>query len=55
MFATLAAENIFIKMVSTSEIKVSVVIEEDQMIRAAQSLHDAFELAEVKEEVSTVE
>ena len=33
-----------IKMVSTSEIKVSTVIEEQQMIKAVESLHTALVL-----------
>ncbi len=44
MFETLAAENINIKMISTSEIKISVVIEEKYTELAVRVLHDAFEL-----------
>jgi aspartate kinase len=44
MFATLAKENINIKMISTSEIKTSVVIDEKYMELAVRSLHRAFEL-----------
>lgn len=44
MFETLAAENINIMMISTSEIKVSVVIDERYVELAVRSLHDAFEL-----------
>lgn len=44
MFQVLADKNIQIKMVSTSEIKVSAVVDSDCMKEAAQSLHDAFEL-----------
>lgn len=51
MFQVLANDDISIKMVSTSEIKVSVVIEESKMIEAAQILHDEFELGVVAEEV----
>ncbi|EUJ42983.1 aspartate kinase [Listeria riparia FSL S10-1204] len=36
--------DIAIKMISTSEIKVSTVVDEKKMIRAAQVLHDTFEL-----------
>jgi aspartate kinase len=32
-------------MVSTSEIKVSTVIEEAQMLKAVEALHEAFELS----------
>jgi len=44
MFEVLAANNIQIKMVSTSEIKVSVVVEENHMLKAVEALHSAFEL-----------
>ncbi|AZU63546.1 aspartate kinase [Neobacillus mesonae] len=44
MFEVLAANNIAIKMVSTSEIKVSAVIEEKHMHKAVEVLHEAFEL-----------
>jgi aspartate kinase len=46
MFEVLAANNIQIKMVSTSEIKVSAVVEEQHMLKAVEVLHDAFGLAE---------
>ena len=58
MFETLARESINIKMISTSEIKISVVIDEKYTELAVRVLHDAFELdkdyhgrIEVKEEV----
>lgn len=44
MFRVLAEENINIRMVSTSEIKISVVIDEKQMELAVRSLHTAFGL-----------
>ncbi|SDZ53404.1 aspartate kinase [Evansella caseinilytica] len=44
MFKVLADEEIAIKMVSTSEIKVSAVIPEADMVKAVESLHTAFEL-----------
>ncbi|WP_042354858.1 aspartate kinase [Bacillus rubiinfantis] len=44
MFEVLAANNIAVKMVSTSEIKVSAVVEERYMQKAVEVLHDAFEL-----------
>ena len=44
MFSVLAAENINIKMISTSEIKISVVIEEKYGELAIRCLHAAFEL-----------
>lgn len=45
MFSILAKEGIQIKMVSTSEIKVSTVIKDDQMVKAVESLHQAFGLS----------
>jgi aspartate kinase len=45
MFEVLARNNIQIKMVSTSEIKVSAVVEEKNMLKAVEVLHVAFELA----------
>ena len=44
MFDALAAENINIQMISTSEIKVSVVIAEKYLELAVRALHSAFEL-----------
>lgn len=44
MFDRLRKENIPVKMVSTSEIKVSVVVPQDNMIQAANALHDEFGL-----------
>ncbi len=44
MFEVLAAENINIQMISTSEIKISVVIEEKYLELAARALHAAFGL-----------
>ncbi|WAA11619.1 aspartate kinase [Fervidibacillus halotolerans] len=49
MFSCLSAEGIFIKMVSTSEIKISVVLDEKHMIRASDLLHNAFQLEKVSE------
>lgn len=46
MFSALADHNINIEMISTSEIKISVVIEKEHADRAVQLLHDAFELGE---------
>ncbi|WP_413379244.1 aspartate kinase [Alkalihalobacillus sp. 1P02AB] len=46
MFDVLAEEGIAIKMVSTSEIKVSTVVSEDDMVLAVEVLHEAFKLAE---------
>ena len=44
MFQTLAVENINIKMISTSEIRVSCVIEEKYAELAVRVLHTAFGL-----------
>ena len=44
MFRALAAENINIQMISTSEIKVSVLIDEKYMELAPRVLHKEFEL-----------
>ena len=47
MFDALALENINIQMISTSEIKVSVVIAEKYLELAVRSLHSAFDLGKV--------
>jgi aspartate kinase len=44
MFKTLATEGINIKMISTSEIKISVVVDEKYMELAVRALHAAFKL-----------
>ncbi len=44
MFNTLAHEGINIQMISTSEIKISVVLNEKYLELAVRSLHDAFDL-----------
>ena len=44
MFRTLAEEGINIQMISTSEIKISVVIDEKYMELAVRVLHKAFDL-----------
>jgi aspartate kinase len=46
MFDALAAENINIQMISTSEIKISVVVAERYMELAVRALHAEFELHE---------
>ena len=43
-FRTLAAENVNIQMISSSEIKITCLIEEKYTELAVRSLHDAFEL-----------
>jgi aspartate kinase len=44
MFAALARESINIQMISTSEIKISVVVNEKYLELAVRTLHDAFKL-----------
>ena len=46
MFRALATENINIQMISTSEIKISVVVAERYMELAVRTIHDAFELGD---------
>jgi aspartate kinase len=48
MFGTLSAEGINIQMITTSEIKTSVVIDEKYMELAVRSLHKAFDLDQPK-------
>ena len=48
VFDSLAAENINIQMISTSEIKISVVVAERYMELAVRALHAAFELDQPK-------
>mgnify|MGYP001627898777 CR=1 FL=1 len=47
MFSVLARDSINIKVITTSEIKISVLIDRKYMELAVQSLHDAFELDKV--------
>ena len=44
MFAALARENVNIQMISTSEIKISVVVDERYLELGVRALHEAFEL-----------
>ena len=44
MFRALSDENINILAISTSEIKLSVIIEEDNTLKAIKKLHTTFEL-----------
>ena len=46
MFETLYNENININMISTSEIRVTVLIKDSDADRAINAVHDAFGLAE---------
>jgi aspartate kinase len=59
MFETLAQQNINIKMISTSEIKISCLVDKVDAQRAVQALHSVFELesdevAEVKGDLPDV-
>jgi aspartate kinase len=47
MFETLAAENVNIEMISTSTIRISCVVHEDDVERAVRALHASFELEQV--------
>ena len=47
MFKTLAEEGINIRMIATSEIKISVVVDEKYLELAVRSLHSAFELDKI--------
>ena len=47
MFNALAAENVNIKVIATSEIKISVLIDRKYMELAVQALHDVFALDKV--------
>lgn len=44
MFAALAAEHINIQMITTSEIKISVLVERDAALNALRVVHQAFDL-----------
>ena len=44
MFQTLAREGINIRMISTSEIKISVVVDEKYLELGVRALHEAFQL-----------
>ena len=44
MFQVLSSEGVNIKVISTSEIKISVLIDRKYVELAVQALHDAFEL-----------
>jgi aspartate kinase len=44
MFKALSKDNVNIKVISTSEIKISVLIDRKYMELAVQALHDAFGL-----------
>ncbi len=47
MFAALAAEGINIQMITTSEIKISTLVERDQALPALRAVHSTFQLEQV--------
>ena len=55
MFKTLANEGINIQIITTSEIKISVVIEEKYLELAVRSLHDAFDLGDPKSDSGSMQ
>ena len=50
MFKTLADEGINIQLITTSEIKISVVVDEKYLELAVRALHSAFELENAPEQ-----
>ncbi|MES1943372.1 aspartate kinase [Salinisphaera sp. PC39] len=53
MFKALSEENINIRMISTTEIKISIVLEAKYLELAVRALHDAFGLEQAPEEVDS--
>ena len=53
MFKALASENINLRMISTTEIKISIVIETKYLELAVRALHDEFELDEEPKKVES--
>ena len=59
MFETLAEQGINIRMISTSEIKISCLVDKDDAQQAVKALHSVFglessEVAEVKGDLPNV-
>jgi aspartate kinase len=52
MFSTLADAGVNIEMISTSEIRITCIIAEDEVERAVRALHDAFELERPEPQVA---
>ena len=46
MFESLYNENVNINMIATSEIRVTVIIQEKDGVRAMNAVHDAFDLSD---------
>lgn len=49
MFSALAEKGINIAMISTSEIKISVIVAEDRVAEAVRAIHDKFRLSNIGE------
>jgi aspartate kinase len=54
MFKALADENINIQIITTSEIKISIVIEEKYLELAVRALHSAFDLGDPDHEKESI-
>ena len=54
MFRALADANVNIQMITTSTIKVSVLVSRDEANRAIQTVHEAFLLGEVPDDVNQI-
>jgi len=48
MFTTLSQKNINIHLITTSEVKITCIVDEDKVVEAVRALHKAFELEKVK-------
>ena len=46
MFEALYSANVNIKMIATSEIRITVLVAEEDVNRAMRTVHDAFDLAD---------
>lgn len=55
MFQILGREGINIQLISTSEIKISVIIDEQCLERGVRALHDAFQLGTEEKEAKEIE
>lgn len=55
MFQILGREGINIQLISTSEIKISVIIDEQCLKRGVRALHDAFQLGTEEKEAKEIE
>ena len=53
MFKVLADENVNIRMISTTEIKISIVVENKYLELAVRALHDEFDLDEEPKKVES--